>query len=208
MTPRARLYLSSYLLGDDPEPIRWRGAGRGRAAIVMNALDPFGATRLRNWDREVGLMRTLGYDAEELDLRAFVDRPGRLDSELDGTDLLWIAGGNAFTLARIMTACDFGTPIGPRLDAGALTYAGYSAAACVAGPDLAGIELMDEPEVVPDGYDPEWPATTLGLLDERIVPHWDSDHPEAQDAARAARWLAERGLAYRCLRDGEAVVVA
>jgi hypothetical protein len=41
----------------------------------------------------------------------------------------------------------------------------------------------------------------------RIVPHWRSEHRDAEGAERAAAHLAERGLSHRCLRDGQAVNV-
>jgi dipeptidase E len=107
-----------------------------------------------------------------------------------------------------MHAAHFGEAIARPLDAGTLTYAGYSAGACVAGPDLRGIDLMDEPERVPDGHVADWKPVTLGLVPYRIVPHWQSDHLEAADAERARLWLEQAGLEHRCLRDGGAIVVS
>jgi peptidase E len=86
-------------------------------------------------------------------------------------------------------------------------YGGYSAGSCVAGPDLQGIDLMDDPAVLPEGYPPAAEPECLRLVPYRIVPHWRSDHPETEAAERAAAYLAGKGLPHRCLRDGEAVSV-
>lgn len=199
------MYLSSYRLGRHADLLR-SASGNGRAAIVFNALDVHGDTRLRNWDREASDLSTLGYDSEELDLRQYVGDSAGLARRLAAIDLVWVPGGNAFTLARAMTASGFGGAIGPAMDRG-MIYAGYSAGACVAGPDLRGIHLMDDPDHIPEGYDAGMPAETLGLVPFRIVPHWRSDHPETGRAEEAVRWLERHALDYRAIRDGEVVIV-
>ncbi len=199
------MYLSSYRLGRHSDLLRAK-SGRGRAAIVFNALDVFGHTRLRSWDREASDLAELGYASEELDLRRYVDDPAGLARRLAAIDLIWVVGGSSFALARAMTASDFGGALGAAMSRG-LIYAGYSAGACVAGPDLRGIHLMDDPGDIPEGYDPDIPANTLGLIPFRIVPHWRSDHPEAGRADEAVRWLEQHALEYRAIRDGDVVVV-
>jgi len=198
-----RLYLSSYRLGSRAGALRWAGSGAGRALVVMNALDGYGAGRSRSWRREEADLAALGYAADELDLRD----PGDLEACLAETDLLWVVGGNAFVLARAMTAAGFGDALRSAwATRDHVVYGGYSAGACVAGPDLAGIELMDDP----DAHDPDAPtvrAQALGLIPERIVPHWRSDHPESPAAERAARHLAHLGLPHRTLRDGDDLLV-
>ncbi len=125
---------------------------------------------------------------------------------LERFDLVWVLGGNAFVLARAMTASGFGEALVSAMDRG-LVYAGYSAGACVAGPDLRGIHLMDPADDLPPGYDGTMPAHSLGLVPFRIVPHWRSDHPETARADAAVGWLAQHSLEYRALRDGEVVLV-
>ncbi|MGY4920075.1 Type 1 glutamine amidotransferase-like domain-containing protein [Streptomyces sp. 900116325] len=87
------------------------------------------------------------------------------------------------------------------------TYGGYSAGACVAGPDLQVIYLIDDPTVLPESYPPTTAPECLCLVPYRIVPHRRSEHRDAEGAERAAAHLAERGLSHHCLRDGEAVNV-
>jgi len=202
-----RLYLSSYRLADDTSVLEeWASSGAARAGIVFNACDLWADSRLANWSREADDLASLGYTVEELDLRAYFGRPPQLLDRLSDLDLVWVVGGNSFVLARAMTASGFDQVAVPLIRAGRLAYAGYSAGSCVAGPDLSGIDLMDDPGPLPDGY-PLVDPTCLGLVPFRIVPHWRSDHPEAPAAEIAAAHLAGRGLAFMTLADGEAIVV-
>lgn len=192
-----RLYLSSYRLGRRAELLRHAGPGTGRARIVLNALDVYGEGRLHSYDRETDDLVGLGYEPAELDLRA-----GPV--ELAGVDLLWVVGGNAFVLAAAAERAGLRDALRSSWAAGSgLIYAGYSAGACVAGPDLTGITAMDDPsEADYDGLPPG-----LGLIPERIVPHWRSDHREAPAAEEAVAALVERGDAHLPLRDGDDHVV-
>jgi dipeptidase E len=96
--------------------------------------------------------------------------------------------------------------LGPLSD-GRLVYGGYSAGSCVAAPDLEGIDLVDDPATIPDGYLEDVIPETLHLVPWRIVPHWRSDHPESADAEKAATYLRQSGLDFQTLRDGEALIV-
>ncbi|HEV2128070.1 MAG TPA: Type 1 glutamine amidotransferase-like domain-containing protein [Thermomicrobiales bacterium] len=202
-----KLYLSSYRIGSEPERLRELvGPGR-RAAIIFNACDCF-EQRLKFYEREEIDLADLGFEAEELDLRDYFGHPERLRLQLMTYDLLWVVGGNTFVLARAMNAAGFAAAAGDLVRNDQLTYAGYSAGVCVTGPDLDGIHLMDHPETVPKGYGESLPTTTLGWVPWRIVPHWQSDHPEAEAAEVGARYMEERSLAYRPLSDGHAIVIA
>jgi dipeptidase E len=92
------------------------------------------------------------------------------------------------------------------LDNDEIVYGGFSAGAVVAAPTLAGLQLMDDADDVPPGYEPEPAWDGLGLIDHSIVPHYRSPHPETAAAERAVRHLCGQGLRYRALRDGEVIV--
>ena len=186
-----RVYLSSYRFGSGASALRRDG---GRALVVFNALDEY-PERLLSWEREADDLAALGYRAEELDLRDHWAAPDTLDARLTGVDLLWVVGGNAFVLARAATAAGLGAALART---SGLDYAGYSAGACLAGPDLRGIELMDDPTTLPDGYDSRMPAATLGLVDVRVVPH--AGVPEALAARQR---LEADGLDWVEIADGD-----
>jgi dipeptidase E len=203
-----RLILSSWYLrpGQRP-PLLRRDGRRGRVGIVLNALDQFGATRDRDLPREIYTLERFGYVGEELDLRDYFEDRFRLRVRLRDFDLVWVLGGNSFVLARAMTQSGFVDAVRHRLDDETFAYGGYSAGSCVAGPDLQGIDLVDDPSVVPEGYSPEIEPRCLDLVPFRIVPHWRSDHPESERVELAAEYLAAEGLSHRCLRDGQALAV-
>lgn len=109
-------------------------------------------------------------------------------------------------LAKAVHSTGFRDVAEPLIRVDQLVYAGYSAGSCVAGPDLRGIELMDEPDKVPDDY-PTIEPVCLGLVPLRIVPHWRSDHREAASAELATARLTALGIAFRTLTDGDAIIV-
>lgn len=201
-----KLYLSSYRIGSNPAALRALVGSGSRAGVMFNACDVF-EERTRELPREFGDLAGLGFEPEEVDLRSYFGTPDALHDRLAALDLLWVVGGNTFALARAMDASGFAAAIEPLLHARAITYAGYSAGVCVTGPGLEGIDLMDDPDAVPDGYPPDTSPTTLGWVPWRVVPHWRSDHAESDLADVAVDALLRSGLPFRTLRDGQAIVV-
>ena len=202
-----KLYLSSYRIGTDRSALAELAGPPGRAGIVFNALDGF-ADRLRIFAREWDDLSSLGFECEELDLRSYFDDLEGLSDRLSHLQFLWVVGGNTFVLARAMAQTRLGEALHGPLSEGRLIYGGYSAGSCVATPDLEGIQLMDDPAVIPLGYSENVAPLTLHLVPWRIVPHWRSDHPESADAEKAVEYLRQSGLDFRTLRDGEALIVA
>ncbi|MCU1504973.1 MAG: serine peptidase [Ilumatobacteraceae bacterium] len=203
---RMKLYLSSYRLGNEPAALRTLVGGGVRAAIVLNACDAFEYPRFI-WSREYADISGLGFDAVELDLREYFGDPTGLSEAICGIDLLWVVGGNTFVLARAMSAAGFVDVVTQPLQAGTLTYAGYSAGAGVTTPGWEVIELMDDPNALPIGYPSIDRPPTLAWVPWRIVPHWRSDHPESALADQAVEALLTAELPFRTLRDGHAIVV-
>lgn len=179
-------------------------------AVVSNAVDfiPLDdrVAYARNVFDPVEHFRSFGLEAFDLDLRKYFGRSRELEVEVAKVQLIWANGGNAFMLRRAMAQSGLDRILRERVTAGTLIYGGWSAGSVVAGPTLQGIEMMDDPHVLVDGYVPEPVWEGLGLVDFSIVPHFQSDHPEAEAAARTVAWMTERGLPFRALRDGEAVV--
>jgi dipeptidase E len=205
-----RLYLASHRTGDSyPELVRMAGPG-GRVGVISNAVDFIPAADRQAYARNVfdpiADFRDRGLDAYDLDLRAHFRRPQALLAELERTDLVWAVGGNAFLLRRAMRQSGFDAIAPGLVWAGRLAYGGWSAGACVAAPSLRGLELMDDPAVLAEGYDPEPVWEGLGLIDAAIVPHYRSEHAEAEAAERAAAWMTANGVPHRTLRDGDVLI--
>ncbi len=205
-----RLFLASYRTGDAfPELLRMAGTGE-RAAVIANAVDfvPDAARESyrRNVHDPVAEFRARGLDAFDLDLRAYFRRPEALLAVLEETRLVWATGGNAFLLRRAMRQSGFDALAPGLIFADRLVYGGWSAGACVAAPSLRGLELMDDPHTLADGYDPEPVWEGLGLVDAAIVPHWKSDHDEAAAADACATFMTAERIPHRTLRDGDVLI--
>jgi dipeptidase E len=205
-----RLYLSSHRLGDSTPELLTMVRPGARCAVISNALDFIPDLDRQSYARTVhdpiADFRAYGLEAFDLDLREHFGAPGTLAARLEDVDLVWATGGNAFLLRRAMRQSGFDSLIGGLMAADRLVYGGWSAGAVVAGPHLRGIELMDDPQVLAVGYAPEPCWEGLGLIAQAIVPHYRSDHQEAEAADRAVAWLQAGGLQHIALRDGEVIV--
>lgn len=205
-----RLYLSSDRIGERAGSLLALLGGGTRAAIIENALDSVPAAARETHRRDAydpaDELAALGIHGTRLDLRHYFGDAEGLRARLSGFDLVWVTGGNAFVLRRAMKQSGFDDVIVDMLDNDEIVYGGFSAGAVVAAPCLEGMHLMDDPDEVPPGYAPEVIWDGLGLIDHAIVPHYRSPHPESAAADRAVRHLCSRGLRYRALRDGEAIV--
>ncbi len=205
-----KLYLASWRTGDSfGELVRMAGPG-GRVGVIANALDFIPADEREAYRRKVhdpiAEFQSFGLDAYDLDLRGYFGRTERLLAALERTRLVWVTGGNAFLLRRAMRRSGFDALAPGLIWAGRLAYGGWSAGACVAGPDLRGLELMDDPHALAKGYDPEPVWEGLGLVEAAIVPHYRSDHPEAEAAEAVAAWMRAQGRPHRTLRDGDVLI--
>lgn len=205
-----RLYLSSFRLGSHADTLI-DIAGRGaRALVVANAIDHYTPVeRHQGVAAEIAALAALGFTASELDLRRYWgDAPG-VKACLDGCDLVWARGGNPFLLLRALigTGCD--ALIREGLLADSFVYGGYSAGVSVLSPTLRGIELIDDPDVLPKEYagrePPPWDG--LGIIPYAVAPHYRSDHPESPLIEQIVHYYIEHHILFRALRDGQVIVV-
>lgn len=200
------LYLSSQGLGPSPHLLSEHARGR-RAQVVANAIDDLPrAQRDRLVADEVDQVSCLGFDVDELDLRAHFDGGVAVAPVIAAADLLWVIGGNTFTLCRAFAASGAARPIVDGVARG-LVYAGYSAGAVAAGPDLVAIDLVDDPSTCPDGYPAGAEPTTLHLVSERVIPHVDPMGGGRGLMGPVVERLHHGGHAHVLLSDGQALVV-
>lgn len=202
-----RLFLASYRFGRHADRLAALLGAPGRVAVVPNACDAWPAAWQGAVTSDVVPLRQLGYRPEVVDLRDYTGQPDRLADTLAGFPLLWVRGGNTFVLRAQFARSGADTVIPALLAEDRFVYAGYSAGACVLGPDLRGIEEADDPaEVAPaTGVEPRWDG--LGLVGHRIVPHVGSPtDPDGLCTRLAARFRAE-GVAHWALTDDDVVVV-
>ena len=88
-----------------------------------------------------------------------------------------------------------------------LVYGGFSAGNCVATQTLKGIELIDNPVQMPEGYNKETIWDGLGLVKFSIAPHYRSEHPESGMIEKVVVYFEENNMPYRAIHDGEVLVI-
>jgi dipeptidase E len=191
--------------GTDPERLVSL-AGRGaRALIIMNALDNFPDERSQFLTVEKRALGNLGFIPDELDLRTCFDAPTRLAQRLSEAGLVWVNGGNTFLLRRAMARSGFDSAVRPLLERDQLVYGGFSAGVCAIAPSLRGLEFLDDPNALAEGYSPEPIWDGLGLIDYHVAVHYRKGDDEP--IQRTVRYYREHEMPYVALRDGEVIVV-
>lgn len=202
-----RLYLSSYRLGNKPEELVKLLKGKRRTALIFNAADEkTPADRAESVEREFDDLRSLGLEPVEVDLREYFGKAEALEVELMKYDLIWVRGGNVFVARRAFRQSGADVIIKKLLQADAVVYGGFSAGIDMLVGSLRGVELADDPNVVPAGYDPEIIWEGLGLLPYAVAPHYKSDHPEAADIDKTVEYMIDHHMPFIALRDGQAIV--
>jgi dipeptidase E len=205
-----RLYLSSYRFGDRFDLLLGMAGEGGRAGVISNAADFIPRADRENYLRNIhnpsAELRAHGLDVTDLDLRDYFGRPDALEEALGRLDLVWVVGGNTFLLRRAMRQSGFDVVGRKRIEENRLVYGGFNAGAIVACPSLRGIDLMDEPHTLAEGYDPEVIWDGLNLVGFHIVPHYESDHHESEAAGRTAAWMLDQAMPYRTMRDGDVLI--
>lgn len=202
-----RLFLASYRFGADPGRYVALTGGPGRVAVIANAADAWPARARESAVVSDSVpLRSLGYHPEEVDLRDYVGATESLRRRLEGVDSVWVRGGNTFVLRARMALSGADRVLTDLVGSGALSYAGYSAGACVVTPSLRGLEFSDDPAEVAATCGTEVLWDGLGWVDHAIVPHaGGSDLDEG--ATRSIEYLTAEGIPFVALTDDEVLIV-
>lgn len=206
-----RLYLSSFRMGDHPELLTALvGGDNGRTVVIANALDDAPEdVRRAGVECERSALGELGFDAAELDLRAYFGEEERLRRDLAQVSLAWLRGGNVFMLRYALRMSGGDSVFRDLLADDRLVYAGYSAGPCVLAPSLRGLEAVDDADAVTRiyGSPPVWDG--LAVLDRAFVPHYQSPgHPESAALDLVAQEYQAAGIPHLTLRDGQALIIS
>lgn len=202
-----RLYLSSFRLGNKPNELHKLLMGGKRTALVMNAIDfHTGDARSSRVAKEIDDLKSINLEPTEVDLRQYFGKEDELKELLSSFDLIWVRGGNAFVLRRAFKQSGADRAIKELLDEDAIVYGGYSAGIDMLIPSLHGTELVDDPNIVPDGYESEIVWDCLGILPYSVAPHYKSDHPESAAVDTSVEWMIDNHVLFVALRDGEVIV--
>ncbi|MGB4759358.1 MAG: Type 1 glutamine amidotransferase-like domain-containing protein [Candidatus Saccharimonadales bacterium] len=204
-----RLYLSSYKFGNQPDKLFALLRGNTpKVAIVTNAADMHAEPEiLERYNDDKKVFEQHGLQVERLDLRNFFDKPGELQETMKQFGMVWVRGGNVFLLRVAMKLSGFDEYVKAALANDGIVYAGYSAGGCVLSPSLDGFDIVDDPNVVQQVYGLPADYSGLGIIDYHFEPHYKSDHPESADVDKEIEYLKAHNIAYKTVRDGEAIVV-
>lgn len=203
-----RLYLSSYRLGDKPEQLVGLLGTNKKVAVISNALD-FSTDQERlakGLQREFDELSAIGLKAEEVDLRTYFGKREALEAKLKEYGLIWVRGGNSFILRRAMRQSGLDEILRKLALGDDIVYAGYSAGVSVVGPTLKGVEIVDDPTIVPEGYEVEVIWDGVGLVDFSFAPHYQSNHPESEAIGKVVEFYKKNGMSFRGLKDGEVII--
>jgi len=202
-----KLYLSSYRLGDDPEKLIELFSDNKNIAVIANAMDFVDdAQRKEKAKHSMIELKNLGLLPEEIDLRAYFGKQKELSEKLNNFAAVYVRGGNAFILRKAMLQSGFDNLIKEKNKDPDFVYAGYSAGICVLSPTLHGLELADNLNIVPQGYDKEIIWNGLGIIDYFIAPHYKSNHPESRMVDKVVEYFIEHKMPFKTLRDGEVII--
>lgn len=204
-----RFYLSSYKLGRDKRELTKLLPRNKRTAYISNALDYSTdlEKRRRNEESDIRDLSGLGLKVEQLDLRKYFGKEGKLRAKISEFGTIWVSGGNTFVLRQAFRLSGFDRILKDLARRKGILYGGYSAGICILAPTLKGIDIVDDPSAKPYGKNRETIWDGLGIIDYSIVPHYKSEHPESPMASKAAAFMLENGMQFRTLRDGEAIVI-
>ncbi len=201
-----KLYLSSFDIGDYPEKLIELTSPGKKAVVILNALDHKAPARKEWLNSQTQTLGNLGFEVEELDLRKYFGKQDELEKLLQNKNLVWINGGNTFILRRAMKQSGFDTVITDLVKRDKIVYAGFSAGCVVLHKDLHGLDITDDPNIVPEEYDTAIPWEGLGLINFSIAVHYQSNHSETELTDKEIEYYKTNNIPYKTLRDGEVIV--
>ncbi|MDP2585544.1 MAG: Type 1 glutamine amidotransferase-like domain-containing protein [Candidatus Levybacteria bacterium] len=203
-----KLYLSSYRLGNNPEKLMELFSDNKNVAVIANAMDFVGNSEreesVRNSIVELENLRLL---PEEVDLRDYFNNKKDLIKKLNNCAAVYVRGGNTFVLKRAMVQSSFDKWIKNKTKDPNFVYAGYSAGICILSPTLHGLELVDDPSIIPEGYNSEIDWNGLNLVNFSFAPHYKSDHPESGMVDREVEYFIKHKMPFKTFRDGEVLIM-
>ena len=203
-----RFYLSSIGLGRETDKLKQMLPENRLTAYIPNAIDYSSDISRRNKSngQDMDDLRSVGLEPEILDLRDYFGIEDELKNALKNFGVLWVRGGNVFVLRQAMRLSGFDVIIKTLRDKN-LLYGGYSAGVCVLSPSIRGLELIDDVSQKPYGNDIETVWEGLSLIDFSVIPHYQSNHPEADSAEPVIQYFVDNGITFRTMRDGEVIII-
>lgn len=195
-------------MGNNPEKLIELFSDDKKVAVIANAMDFVDdLQRKESTKQSVMELKNLGLSPEEIDLRNYFNRQKELSKKLNNYGAVYVRGGNTFILRRAMAQSGFDNLIKEKNKDPNFVYAGYSAGICVLSPTLHGLELVDDPNIVPQEYNPEIIWSGLDIVAFSIAPHYKSNHPESGNVDKEVEYFIKLKIPFKTLRDGEVIII-
>jgi dipeptidase E len=204
-----RLYLSSYKFGNYTEELVKLCPDNKKVGVIMNAIDWSNDKEriAKSLNDQMDILKSLGFGPEQIDLRNYFSKAEELKKHLSSFGLVWVYGGNTFVLKRAYEQSGFDKIIKEMIEKDEIIYAGFSAGIVILSKSLKGLEIVDDPNVVPEGYEKDFNWDGLGILDYHIAVHYKSDHLESASVDKEVEYCEKNNIPYQTLKDGEVIVV-
>lgn len=204
-----KLYLSSYKFGNYTEELVKLSSNNKRVGVIMNAVDWSNDKErvAKSLNDQMNVLKSLGFESEKIDLRNYFGKHEELKKHLTNFGLVWVYGGNSFVLKRAYEQSSFDVIIKDMILKDEIVYAGFSAGIVLLSKSMKGLEIVDDPNIVPEGYKSDFSWDGLGILDYYIAVHYKSDHVESSDVDKEIEYCEKNNIPYKTLSDGEVIVV-
>jgi dipeptidase E len=205
-----KMYLSSYELGNETSRLSKMIPSNNKVGYIFNALDFTGADperKSKRVERNMDELNALGFDCFDLDLKKYFGKQDALRKLVNTLGAIWVSGGNVFVLRQAFKLSGFDEILLALNKKKDFLYGAYSAGVCILGPTLEGDDIVDDANDTPyKGWNKIiWDG--LRILDYKVLPHYESDHPESEAVNKELAYCIEKRLPYITLRDGEVIVI-
>lgn len=203
-----KMFLSSYRLGNNPAKLAGLFSNNKKIAVIGNAMDFVDdLVREEKINDSITELKGIGLCPKEVDLRNYFGKQNDLEEKLKSYGAVYVRGGNTFVLKRAMAMSGFDKWLKNKIKDPDFIYAGYSAGICVLSPTLHGLELVDDPNIIPQDYNSEIDWDGLGIINYSFVPHYQSDHPESENVDKTIGYYIKHKMPFKALRDGEFIIL-
>ena len=203
-----KLYLSSYKIGDRKDELKkWIDEHGNKICLIPNSRDiyPDGERKTRGIQADANELALLGFDVTIISLKDYFNKKEELLSRLKKFNAFYLIGGNTFVLRQAMYLSGFDKYLKTIENDPNYLYAGYSAGICVLANDMHGLEMCDNPNINVYGIDTMWNG--LGYFDYIFLPHYKSNHKEAELIDDCVEYCDKYNIKYKTLCDGEVIIL-
>lgn len=164
------ILCSAFVFVTDKLPSEVRNGIGKSAAFIPTAAEHY---EEKSWmEADYQKLAELGYRVEMVDVKGKTINETKV--ALQGKDVVFVGGGNTFTLMHYARLSGFDTVVKEFVAQG-VWYIGSSAGAVAAGPNIEPVKYFDDPGEVPELKD----YAGLGLVDFVVLPHYGKEKYQA-----------------------------